>query len=402
MQRPILSALTAGLISTGLAAQYIGEGPGVVIPAKDNPKLGATGLGVASVMQLLLVPHATLPPDTYYLSATVIKTGATDYDLITGTYNAATGVFTKNTDVDGLMTTGNEFACGISGDLKIVAFDSGSASPPRYATRTGTTGAFGGGGSVTGTPSGYIDCNFGQINGTPVLLYINGLDLYAGDFNPATGAVTNQRKTVTNPIGAGSHSPSPVNDATGETRSFIFSAQVPGRRSNAYFQSSLDDSTPTFQFHDTTTWLANPDANGGTMTYADHQSGTNYKDPVEVAVVALNSSSIPSSGGTINLTIFAPSRPVGSPPYLGAVWLGVLGSQGLSFPGIGGSKISLNLAGPIIALPGMPILSQPGAASYNFTLSGPLPKIRFNGMPILLDAQAGALFVGNTAWYEFK
>jgi hypothetical protein len=402
MRTHFLSVLTAGLFSTGLAAQYLGEGPGVVIPPKDNPKLGATGLGVAEVLQILLTSHPSLAPNTYYLSATVTKTGAGDFDIITGTYNAATGVFTKNTDVDGLMTANDEFAGAISGDLKIVAFDSSGSTPPRYATRAGTTGAFGGGGSITGTPSGYIDCNFGQIGGTPVLLFVSGLDLNCGDFNPTTGAVTNIRKIVTNPIGAGSHSPSPINDATGETRSFIFSAQVPGRQSNSFFASALDDSTPKFQFHDTPTWLANPDANGGTVTYAEYASGTLYKDPVETGLVALNSSSIPSSGGTINLTIFAPSRPVGSPPYLGAVWLGVLGSQGLSFPGIGGSKISLDLTGPIIALPGMPILSQPGAASYNFTLSGPLPKITFNGMPILLDAQAGALFVGNTAWYQFK
>jgi hypothetical protein len=402
MRRPIFPVLTLGLFTSGLAAQYVGEGPGIVVPAQDVPKLGASGLGVADVAQILLTPHSSLPLNTYYLTATVTKTGATDHDIITGTYDVVTEVFTKTTDVDALMTTGNEFAGTVSNDLKVIAFDSGSASQPRYATRAGTTGAFLNPGSITGVPAGYIDCNFGQIGGQLVLFFVSGLDLHAGDFNPTTGQVTNTRKVVTNPIGAGSHSPSPINDAVGETRSLIFAAQVPGRQSNAFFTSSLDDTTPKFQFHDTPTWLANPDANGGTLVYAEYASGTLYKDPVRIGVVALNSHTIPTSGGTVNLTIFAPTKPSGAPTYVGAVWLGVLGSQGLSFPGIGGSKFSLDPALPLIALPPLAILAERGVGAYNFPLTGPLPKIRFSGMPILLDTTVSQVFLGNTAWYEFK
>ncbi len=405
MPTKTLSVLATCLFGASLTAQYLGEGPAVVTAAKDQPALGATALGVQDVQQILLVPHTSLPPNTYYVMATVHKIGApaADYDIISGTYNATTQVFTKNTDVDALITTAGEFAGTVSSDLLVAAWDTSSSTAPMWATRAAPSGPFTGKGSISGVPAGYIDCMFGQIGGKLVLFYFQNPDLYVGDFDRNTGIVSNTRKVVTNPTAYQyTHSPSPMNDLSGETRALIFSAQVSGFRSNAWFTSALDDSAPKFEFHRTTTWLANPDANGGTTVWADHSTGTYYKDPVEVGILALSSATLPAAtGGTLNMTVFAPTKQLTATPYPAAVWLGVLGSSGLSIPGVGG-KISLDLTQQLITLPGMVLVPHIGTGTYSFNLPGPLPVMQFAGMPIILDIQANQLFVGSTGYYRFQ
>jgi hypothetical protein len=402
MRTKLLSALSLSILASGLSAQiYTGEGPGIVVPAALNPKLGATGLGngVTEVGQILLVPHASLGSNVYYACFTVKRTGgAGGWDYMTGTYNGNNDVFTKNNDCDHLNTTGDEFAATVTSDLLVFGGD--TTTTPKYATRTATTMPFGTMANIGGAPAGYIDSQFGRIAGNDVYFYIAGIDLWVADFNRTTGALSNNRRVVTNPTGAGCHSPSPMNDATGEARALIFSARPPARQSTPWFASSLNDRQPAFQIMDATTWWANPDANGGTLNYAEAPS--TYTDPQKLGIVATNSSRIPGTGGNLNITVFAPQRTAPAVPYVGYVALGTLASSPLdlsALPFVGGNK-KLALAPIAMWLPLGPVSIVDGSASLNVPVPALGPGIQAHTQSLIVDATSGTVYMGSTALIE--
>lgn len=402
MRTTFLSALSFSVLTCGLSAQvYTGEGAGIVIPAATNPKLGATGLGngVTEVQQILLVPHASLGVNVYYACFTCRRTGgAGGLDYMTGTYDGNTDVFTKNNDCDHLNTAGDEFAATVTRDLLVFAGD--TTTVPKYATRTSTTAPFGAMSNIVGAPAGYIDSQFGFIGGTDVFFYINGIDLWVADFNRTTGALSNNRKCVTNPTGAGCHSPSPMNDSTGEARALIFSARPPARQSTPHFQSSLHDRTPSFQIMDATTWWANPDANGGTIHYAE--ANATYTDPQKLGVVATNSSRIPGTGGNLNITVFGPQRPPPAVPYVGYVALGSLATSPLdlsALPFVGGVK-KLALSPIAMWLPLGPLNPHDGCASLNVPVPALGPGVQAYTQSLIVDASTGVVHLGSTAFIE--
>lgn len=398
MRSLLLTALATSVLSAGIVAQYSGEGPGIVVPQGPSTQITAAvlGNGVTEVSQILLVASPMLGVNIYYGCFTVRRTGGTGgWDAMTGIYDGTTNTFTKNNDVDALNSTGDEFAATVSPDLRTFAMD--TPTGPIYATRAGITGPFGAAAPISGTGAGYVDPNFGQINGQLVLFFIQGVSLSAGDFNPATGALTNIRTVVTNPQGAGSHSPSPMSDFIGETRALIFSAQIPGFSSNAWFASSLDDTNPKFEVLSSSTWLANPDANAGTITYAE-ATGATYGTPLTAGILAMNSATIPSAGGTLNLTVFAPQRTPAQSQYTAVAFLGMLGTTGVRVPGFLGSPISLDLSSFLIALPAVTLDRVIASTTYALPLSGLPMGAQFAGMPMLVDFAGGNLWFGNTSF----
>lgn len=391
------------LATTAVAQSYVGEGPGVVVAQAPSTRItnAVLGNGVTEIAQILLVPHPSLGSNVYYGCFTVRRTGGTGgWDGMTGIFDNNTGTFTKNNDVDGLNSTGDEFAATVTPDLLTFAMDTPTGAI--YATRAATTGAFTAPAPITGAGGGYIDPQFAQVNGQSVLLFVSGTNLGIGDFNRTSGTVTNVRVLVTNPLGSGCHSPSPMSDLTGESRALIFSAQIPGFSSNAWFTSSLDDSTPKFEVASSTTWLANPDANGGTLTYAEAVGATYAGPPLEVGVVALSSGVIPAAGGNLNLTLFAPQRTAAQTQYIGSAVIGLLGTAGISVPGFFGSPISLSVTSFLVPLPSAPVDRASGTFGYNLPIGGMPLGAQFHAMPLLIDLTANRLYFGNTAYINVR
>jgi hypothetical protein len=397
MRTKILPTLSVSLLGVALAAQnYTGEGPGIVIAPALNSALGATGLGngVTQVAQILLTPHSSLPANSYYLVATVQK-GAGNYDILSGVFNGTTNAFTINTDVDQFNTTADEFAGTVDNSLRFFALDTSGTTACQIATRAGTTGQWSKASAlnITGAPIGYNDSMLCTIGNQLSYFHISGVNLMVGDINPATGVVNNVRALLTNPRGAGCHSPSPITDANGVARALIFSMRP--QSSDAYFAPVLDDSAPAFEIMDRNTWLANPDANGGSLNWAEAVSS--YTDPVSVGITGMSGASVSGNGGPVNLTVFAPLKAAAAPPYLGTVVIGFLGTAGIPIPGIGGKPFGLDPTKPMIFLPSLPVGQLTGTASYNLTVPALGPNVRIDAQSVILDPIAGQAFIGNTA-----
>lgn len=397
MRSILITALTASVLSAGLVGQYNGEGPGIVVPQGPSTKItiGILGNGVTEISQIYLAGSPLLGINVYYGCFTVRRTGGTGgWDAMTGIYDGNTNTFTKNNDVDAMNSTGDEFAATVSPDLMTFAMD--TPTGPIYANRASTSGPFGTPAPIGGL-SGYVDPMFGQINGQLSLFYVAGVNLAVADFAAGTGTLSNIRILVTNPIGAGCHSPSPMSDFIGATRALIFSAQVPGFSSNAWFTSALNDSAPKFEMLSSSTWLANPDANGGTITYAE-ATGATYGVPLTAGILAMNSASIPSGGGTLNLTVWGPQRTPAQSQYTALAFLGMLGTSGVQVPGFLGKPISLNLASFLIPLPTVLLDRAIASTTYSIPTPGLPPGAQFAGMPALVDFTAGSIWFGNTSF----
>ena len=413
MRHSLLPLLLA--LSLPLAAQYRGEGPGLVTTPAPEPLFGPTALGngVTAVKQLQLTPHASLGAGVYYLACTVVRSGgAGGDDVMTGIYNTNNNTFTKNNDVDHLNTSGSEFQCSVSDDLLAVTLDTPTSHPVGagraiFATRTSTTMPFGAAQRVNLIPTAYVDPQFTRVNGRLMFMWAqigfscsNNTAIAIGEFDLQTGNVNNQRVLVSNPgpRSTGSHSPSGMFDANGEMRAVIFSCCVTGRQSNAFFCSSIDDVAPAFELEDGTSWTNNPDANGGSLLYAESPP---YTNPLSIQVVAMNSAIIPSTGGNLNITLFAPTRRPPVTPQIGFVLVGVLGTGPISVPGISGSPLSLNPATMFAVQIGVfdPVN---GTTAASLPMPPLPPNITANAQAAMLDAMAGRLVLGNTAWWQVR
>jgi hypothetical protein len=391
------SLLPVPLLASAAFAQYAGEGPTKVVAPANNPRLGATALGVAQVQQILLVPHASLGSNVYYCAATVIRTGQSQSDLQTGTFDANTGTYTRNTDIDARNTAGSEFALGISDDLRVAVWD--DPAGVRYATRAGTTGAFGATQVVNGITGAYVDPNFGRINGQLVIFWASSATtISAGNFDPATGNVTSVRVVARRTGTTGfPHSPTPMNDASGATRGLVF-CETSGLW--VTMTPGVDGNTPNYQFlQNGTNWLANGDANGGTITVAQAPSAT-YGDPLQTGVAALTGCTIPATGGTINLTMYMPSKSSGT-PYQGVVLLGTLGTAGITIGGAVVGKLSLSLSGFMI-LPPLTLPNVDGAASYNFPVGAFPTGTKVAAQAALVDFAGPSIYLSNTAQIQVQ
>ena len=400
--------LVLPLLAPALFAQYTGEGPTVHTSyALYNP-LGAAALapqipGVTYVYQANLRPHASLPANTYYACLTVNRAASFTYNLVTGTFNAVTGAFTKNTDIDlinPLFGASDLFALTVSRDLLTACFD--SPTGVRWATRANTTSQF----TlqtpiVTGLPPGYIDPNFGYVNGKDVLFITTSTAIQFGDY--AAGAVTNIRTVTTAPSHI--HSPMPMFDKGGVTRAVTYVQTASGAAPfRLVYASSLiqDAGAPPYVYYTDTaaaSWLENGDATGGTVTIISGQN--NYVTPYRIGIVAANSSTYPAATpATVNLTTFAPQQAPTAVPYVGAVVLGALGTGPIPLGGIFGA-VSLAPVG-LVGLPSGAFNNASGTFEMNVP-AVPLPvgaKIWYQ--TAMLDTLTSTLYLSSTGKVEWK
>lgn len=389
-------ALSLVLPALSLTAQtYQGEGPGRMAPPRTNPRLGATALGVAQVAQLLLTPVAG---SRHYLTATVKRVGGTSYDLLAGEFDEATETFVANSDVVHFNGAGDEFALSVSHDRLTAVYD--SPQGVMWAARQIATQPFGAPARVKNLHAGYLDPQLCTVEGEQHLMFLWGSDLWIGRFE--SGVVFDSWLLVARPpTTTALHSPSPITTADGEMKALVFSGNVPGRNANAFFQSSLDatDAPPSHQILDTPTWLANPDANGGRVRYAEATS--TYTDPIEVELVAVASAEAPASGGTnaLDLVMFGPTRNGSAPTMLGTIALGVLGTGPLPLPFLGGSALSLDPSS-LVMLPPAPIDRATGTLRYRISLPS-MQEVTMHAVPLVFDGGARG-FLGNAGKVKVK
>ena len=386
------------LLAVPALAQYTGEPATLVNAAAPYNKLGATALGCTEVAQIRLIPHASLPAGTYYCAATIHKASVTRWILQSGTFNVATGVYTVNTDIDAAVaaTTGDLFALGISNDLKVAVFD--TSSGVKFATRAGTTGSFGAPTAVTGVTGTYLDPNFGQVNGSLMLLVAQGANknISIGSFNATTGAVTGLKIVST---GGFVHSPTPVSNTAGETLGVLY-FDAGASPYKALYSSLLeaDINLPAKPFYTNTNWIANADATGGTLTIATATS--TYTDPTQLGISAVASLfASATTPGPIALTSFAPIQSAVATPYVGVTLIGLLAAGPISIGGIVVGNLSLS----------NPVLLPVGAydnASGTWVQKLPAPalpvgtKIYFQSA--VCDLKANKVFLSNTGKIEWK
>ena len=307
MRKHIVLSASLSLIAGSLAAQYAGEGPGVVNALAAFPSLGATALACAQVQQVGLVPHASLGAGVYYCVATIIPTGGGSSKLQSGTFNAQTGVYTKNTDVD-TTTIAGDFAGNVSDDLLTLVTD--SSTGPKYQTRLTPSGAWGVRAAITGVPATYNDSNICRVGTQLKYIFINGVAIQFGDFNTTTGVVSNIVTLTTPPAGTTQcHSPAPVFDAAGKCYGITFSS-INGAGSSVFLTCALDNTARKDKImNGTADWIANGSVSGGTVTYAaDMAANGTYDDPRQIGLVFTNDTTVPSAGRTVNLRLWAPIK----------------------------------------------------------------------------------------------
>ncbi len=393
---PFVLALALGCAAT---AQYEGEGPGVLVPLAPRPELGPAvlGNGIVEVGQLLLTPHTSLGRDRRYLCATV-RTGAS-WDVITGIYSTLGGIprFTKNNDVDHLNSPSDEFALTVSPDLLVVALDTPPSHPIGagrvvFARRSVASGPFSYAQPVQNIPPGYRDPQIMMVGGELMLAYIDPVgDLVRAPFDTNIGALDLARQTrlVAKGIGPDVHSPSPMTDAEGNAFALIYS-----RNTNAaqpYFRSSLDETAPEFALPSLPgAWMANPDADGGTITYAT-APGTTYVDPQSFGVLAVSSANL-ATPTTMLCTVFAPKRQATEPQYFTTLAFGTLAPGPIHLSGVGGSPLSIV---PMVVLPEFAPLDRDSGAT-TIMLDTPRIQVEMNVVPIVLDPATQRVFLGNT------
>ncbi|MEZ5966782.1 MAG: hypothetical protein R3F56_23285 [Planctomycetota bacterium] len=382
------------------AQAYLGEGPGIVQTPAAAAHLGAAALGsdVTEVGQLFLTRIAG---DSYYLTATVRRTGgAGGWDVLSGTWNEATRAFAANTDVDHLNSAGDEFACSVSPDLTVVALDTPGGL--RVATRSSTTGAFGAPMAVVGAPAGPIDPALCLQHGLLSLAFFRSNNLAIANLTlTTTGAELSHERVLVAGGVQPLHSPSIVAGPDRDAKAVVFARNEGNGTSTAWANASIrsqSDGTPSFEFMDRGSWLANPSATAGTLRYAE--AGTTYGQPVEVGVLLAHSTCITTTGGerNLDLTAFAPVQT--SPtafPYAGAFLLGTLAPAPIRIPGIFGASLGLNPTSLVTLAGG---LFDKTTGTLRLVMDTPtLPPMRLFVTPVAVDnnQQPPRVFLGNTA-----
>jgi hypothetical protein len=418
-------------LSATLAAQ---EPPVLVTtPPQQDPAFGAAALGggVTEVAQLTMLCKPGSNPPTWYVTATVHRSGPTA--LWTGWVGnavaTAPGVYTitdnSATELANLpVPLTDYFAFNASFDRQCMVFDSGASSQPAVYVRPNNN---------KGTPwllfgsvpspvaAGYRDSQIGDTitamtvsggnySGAYEFVYIDGLDLKKVPMTlsgPAGGSGT---VTLGTPITIAQsaiqkHSPSGLRQGPsglptdiGVVRALIFSKN--NSSADSFFRSTTDDfalsSAPTIapemQIYDDANWKANPGHIGGSLYWA--YATTIYGNPMKQDVVALASVQLPLAGGADTIIAWAPPS---AQPQLGVVFLGLLQSPGINLsPLITRGLLGLNPAllvllfsgtfDPFWGEMGLPLVfpGQPGPRAISMQV-------------VMLNIVTSQIFLGNNA-----
>ncbi|MBK8979821.1 MAG: hypothetical protein IPM29_28315 [Planctomycetes bacterium] len=342
-----LSLLIAGAFGATLPAQITDPcGPAVVGAPAAFTDFTAANFGATEVGQVNLVATGG---GNFAGTATIKKTGATDWDIITFTWAGPGNAPVTNTDADALNGTTDEFQGSLNLTRTAIVMDTGSTNPwgagaAIIATRAGTSGPFSNAIPMAGVPTGYIDPHLGTIGGRDVIFWADvGTGIKVGDIdtNPSSGSygvVTNVRDAVlprTQQSGFNFlHSPSTQRDSTNESVAIYCSSYAASTGSDSVYQSTPDvtlfpSASLTFRlqsyvvYDDGTNWDANPAVIRGSAIYAKATSV--YTDPLRINTVTLSSASLPAftAGTARHVMMFPYQSTSGGNTVLTALNLGI-------------------------------------------------------------------------------
>lgn len=433
MRSLILSAaVTAALCSsTSAQAPFVVEVPS---PNADIiAAMSAAGLTINSLGQIEMhdLP-ASYPggmggtPGVFFLISTCDYAGpgsAGGFDALTGIYDTTVSppTFTRTTEFDAINTVDDEFQVGMTADLLTAVLDlgAGSSAVPSVLTRANTMVDFTTSTPMSGTPGGYIDPHICSVNGQLKVMFVDiPGNIGIGDLDPVSGAVTNVG--VVSPLSSQpntqfNHSPSAIKNGD-DSIAMIHSAYIQdptlGALSDGFFQAHVDDNANTVQAQTIVTstspafvnqypntsgsdWIANPDANGGSLTWAIATAG--YGDPVQLGIAGMGGGTWPAAGGPVALNAFAPRAAGGLiPEWLCWFAFSTATAAPTPFPPVQG-QLGLSLGGATILDQFIVIDPNSGIGTLPLTLPGGLfmagSTVPFQ--PIMVNINTSAAYFGN-------
>ena len=396
-----LSALSVLALAASVSAQYLGEGPYLTQPASSDTVMKAAILAAIPGTTGIAQCHFRQISGTKFY--TCLTTWPSPGKVYAGTWDTATNTFTSSTDADAFnnLTAPNTgpFALAVTNDGLTAVCD--TAGSTFCATRATTTVPFGTPVPLVGVPAGgYLDSMVAVVGGQLKYFYVSGQDIYSGDFTPSTATVANVVKIVTNPIGfSASHSPSPMNDATGEARALLFAANG-ATGADGMFTSSLLDLAPKFLLENHSAWINNGGHIGGNCYYADSTGSYATNGPRIWGMTCTGSMTVKPAGGLVTLTSWAPFTGTTAVPYLSGMLIGTLGSSATPIPGISGN-LALSLLG--LASINMPSHNQSnGVSQLSFTVGGLPPGGRIDLQNVMIDLTANKAYLGNSAQLDVQ
>lgn len=390
----------ACLLVPSLAAQYGGEPPPVAAvtsyPELGPVQLSTPGFTVQEVRQLELVPVPGLVGQ-YYGAFTVRYAARTDTDVMTGRVDMTANPprFTRNGDVDALQQSNRSESGGtVSADLLAFVMDTPTGAV--FTTRTTAGSAFGAASPIGDPlPQRASTPKFLVIQGTTMLAWEDGGDVWTGAFDAAaTPPVAYARPLARKGAGVVRlHSPEPLRDATGTARALLLASEQPNGDVHSAFMSDLSGAASVQTLHARSGRQAGAASIGGSAFYALDANGSGFGNPLRVDFFGFSGDTVPTSGGPLNLTVFAPSGQPGASVAL--LVLGNLGAGPIALPGIGG-RLGLDLA-TLVSVGVVGVDPRSGIAPFAFPVPGLGDSTRIHAQALVLDLVTTRASFTNTA-----
>lgn len=426
MQR-LAASLSMGLLAAVAGAQ------GIISPysANNNPNLGTTVISADGNNQAIAAIEQI---EMRHLGAGIYRTIVTadwgslapDASLVMGTINMTTNPPTWTADpvanlaqINVTGTATDEFAGSVSDDGLVLVWDNyqGVAAPtyPNVAAtaysfvcvRANLASAWSAANvrAVQGVAIGGVDTKLGRrlANGNYEFFFIDFIatnDIFRGELDPNTGALTNTARVVNNlgQTGFGfSHSPEPMRDTTGASRATCYSEYVnnAGQRSDGIWTPDINAGTGAPRkiadgaASTPLAWIANPSANGGTINWATAVGG--YGNPSQLEATFLANADLTSGSGRV--AAFAPIRPRQNSAFISVVALGAPANPPYQIPGVQGNIEVFPTVGVLDFRIHDPFL---GTAEWVF-LRLPRLNTSITAQLITLDNGQNIILAGNTA-----
>lgn len=192
-------------------------------------------------------------------------------DLVTGTYDTVTGVYTPNSEAAAMNTAGTEFGLMLHHTGLFAVFDL-LPGLPQLAFRAGLNQPWQMRGTISPLPSqSYYDPALADYNGQTWLLHVLGFDIAMTPIDLNTGTLTGPSIVIVraNVSGSTANSPTPVLDLNGQLIG-ISHHDVLGQDNDHFLALDLDPNTPSHLVHDSTTWRNNGGFTGGRFIDAEY------------------------------------------------------------------------------------------------------------------------------------
>jgi hypothetical protein len=330
-----------------------------------------------------MVPHPNGTPGLYLGGMTVTGLAAAmggmgAFDVVAFTYDRNTNTATLNANAAVFNTTGSEFALNWGRDGLYAVAD--RPTGVFQATTATAGGVLTGATAIPGIGATYVDPCPGTIGGTRVLFYDNpagGLAYRTHDVTMSMLTGTAVLVTGTPTGGNIAHSPWPMVGGDGDVEGLIGAqADSTFSFSDWNWQGDLNPTTAPITQQATAADFENNGCEAGGRVYMPQNSSAGYR-VLESNVVGLLGDSVKTTGGTLDLTAFSPTKSVGTPDItVMAIGVSFLATP-LTIPGIG-NTFGLDAAAGIVILGFATHSNTTGRGTLTF----PTPPLAAGTIPV--------------------